>query len=353
MKRIIISILILTGASLLIAFVLSNNKKSNEEKVRLVEESVGDPVVRIANVSKELMDLSFTSNGNLMASREIDLKAENPGIISSILVKKGDKVVKGQIIATLDDKFLSLNLQTAQDAYQKLLKDKERYESSFETGGITQAQLDDIRLHVKNAENQLKEIQRRNTDTHIRAPFSGIINEKYIEIGDYLNPGTPLFEIVDVSTLKLGVKVNENQVTSLEIGDTVNITIPVFPDKNYSGVVSFISVKADASLNFPIEIKLNNLSDNLIKAGMYATATFESKEIHNSIFISRKAFIGSVNNKEVYTLHNENIVRLTKVTPGVTIGEKVEILEGLKEGDNIVISGQINLKDNIVVEVLQ
>jgi len=351
MKKTIITILTVIGAFALISFVLSKNKKDNQEKIDIVNQNNGAAVVQITTVAKAAMNMDYSANGNLIASREIDLKSENAGVVAAISVKEGDRVSKGQVLATLDNKFLALNQQTAQDAYQKLLTDKERYESSFQTGGVTQAQLDDINLRLKNAENQLKEIKRKNSDANIKAPFSGIINTKHIEIGDYLSPGTPLFEIVDVSEFKLKVSVDENQVSKLKLGDKVAIAIPVFPDKSYSGTICFIAPKADAALNFPVEILLGNESDNLIKAGMYATAIFESAGTQNAVFIPRKAFVGSVNSKEVYVLKNDSTVALRKVVPGAIIQGNVEILEGLNEGEQVVISGQINLTDGAKVVV--
>src|SRR5690606_4066396 len=99
---------------------------------------------------------------------------------------------------------------------------------------------------------------RRISDAHIKAPISGVINKKYVEIGSYLSPGTALFDIVDVSQLKLNVSANEKQVVQLKKGDKVDISVPVFPEEKFTGTVEFIASKADASLNFPLEIKVDN-----------------------------------------------------------------------------------------------
>src|SRR5699024_2723478 len=150
--------------------------------------------VKIAEVSKQDMEMTYAANGKLAPNRELELKAENTGMVTAIMVKEGSQVEKGQVLAVIDDKFLSLDRQTAEDNYQKLLTDKARYENSFKTDGVTQAELDEINLQLRNAENRLKETQRRSNDAHIKAPISGIINKKHIEIGAYLAPGSPLFD---------------------------------------------------------------------------------------------------------------------------------------------------------------
>ena len=81
------------------------------------------------------------------------------------------------------------------------------------------------------------------------------MNKKYIEPGSVLGAGTQLFDIVNVSKLKLKVNVNENQVAGLRVGNTINVKASVYPDASFSGKISFIAPKADASLNFPVEIE--------------------------------------------------------------------------------------------------
>lgn len=351
MKKIIISAVVIIGAGALIAMVLSNNKKENQAKIEVVNDQSDVAAVQIATVLRQDIDMIYSTNGTFVPFRELALKSENSGIISRILVKEGDWVKQGQTLAVLDDKFLSIDQQTAEDAYNKLLIDKERYESSYKTDGVTKEQLDNIKLQLKNAENQLKQAKRRSVDANIKAPISGIISKKFIEVGAYLSPGTDLFEIVDVSNLKLKVGVDESHVVQLKNGDQVNIKVPVFPDKAFSGAITFIGPKADEALNFPVEIKVANTSGSTVRAGMYATAVFSNDNVKNILFVPRNAFAGSVSNGEVYVLQSDSTVALRKVVPGFITDDKVEILDGLTEGEKVVISGQINLSDGTAVEV--
>ncbi len=108
---------------------------------------------------------------------------------------------------------------------------------------------------------------------------------------------------------------------------------------------------ADASLNFPVEIEVENNAKSAIKAGMYGTANFITKK-QKMLVVPRKAYIGSVNENEVFVYQN-GVVKLKKVTSGKIIGDKVQILNGLNEGEQVVITGQINLKDGTKVEILK
>ncbi|MCE7042417.1 efflux RND transporter periplasmic adaptor subunit [Dyadobacter sp. CY312] len=350
MKKIIITIVVLVVAGVLVGTVLTNNKKKNEQKIEIVNKGTGAAAVKVVTVAKKTLDSDFSSNGNFVPNQDLKLLSETSGVVTGIRVKEGDRVSKGQILATIDQKYLSIDLETAEDSYQKIKVDQQRYESSFKTGGVTQSQVDDINLQLRNAANKVEQAKRKIGDAHIKAPISGIINKKHIEVGAYLGTATALFDIVDVSQLKLNVSVNESQVVQLQTGSKVDIKVPVFPDQTFTGRVSFIAPKADASLNFPMEIKVDNDKGNKIRAGMYGTAVFKFEKQAESIVIPRSAFVGSVNANQVYVLEGDK-VRLTKVTPGAIIGESVIVLAGLNEGQSVVVTGQINLVDGATVAV--
>jgi len=350
MKRVIFTIVIVIGILALIGWILNKNKAENQAKTDIVAKGTGAVIVRTDTVSKSSLNLDFSANGNFAAWQDLSLLAENSGRITRILVDEGSHVTRGQVLARIDDEYLNLALQSAKDNLNKLKTDQQRYESSFKTGGVTKAQLDEINLSVRNAENQVQEAQRRVSDAYVKAPITGIINKRSIEVGTYVSPGTPLFDIVDVSKLKLQVNANETQVVNLKKGDQVKISATVFPDKTFQGKISFIAAKADNTLNYPVEIEVENSSAQTLKAGMYGTAIFELPEQPETIIVPRSAFVGSVSSNEVFILENGNKAKLRKVTAGRNLGEQVEVLDGLKVGEIIITSGQINLVDGTEVK---
>ena len=131
----------------------------------------------------------------------------------------------------------------------------ERYESSYKTGGVTQQQLDQASLATRNAAARLTQAKIKIGDANVRAPFNGIINKKFIEQGAYVSPGNQLFEIVDVSKLKLAVTVNESQVALLKVGGAVKVLTNVFPGQSFAGKITFIAPQADNTLNFRLKLK--------------------------------------------------------------------------------------------------
>lgn len=352
MKRVIITIIVVAGSLALIGWILSKNKAENEAKAAVVAETGGAIVVKAATVSEQPIVLDFSANGNFAANQDLMLLSEVSGRVTRILVKEGARISRGQVLAHVDPEILSLDKQAAEDALQKLKTDHERYKSSYETGGVTKAQLDEIELQLRNAEVRLQQANRRVQDANIKAPISGVINRRVIEVGAYLSPGTELFEIVDLSQLKLKVTANESQVVNLKTGDKVTITSSVFPGKEFDGTISFIAAKADNTLNYPLEILVGNTSDSELRAGMYGTAHFQFPQQAPAILIPRGSFVGGVNSNQVYVLAADSTAEIRDVVAGRIFGEQVEILRGLEENETVITSGQINLVDGTKVEVL-
>ena len=349
----LITISVVVVAIVLVGWVLANNKKKNAEKTAIVAQVDGTVVVRVVNVKKQPLQHDFTANGNFIPSQQLNFSAENSGRILSVLVDEGSRVSKGQTLAIIKADQLNVDVESAALAYQVALRDKERYENAFTTGGVTQQQLDQARLALSNAKARMTQAKLRLRDTHIRSSISGIVNKRFIEPGAVVAPGTQLFELVDVSKLILQTAVNENQVAQLKEGDKVNIRVSVFPEKTFTGELSFIAPKADNALNFPIEIEMASNPGEVVKAGMYGTAVFSFPALSPVILLPRSSFIGSVSSNEIFIIKEDNTASIRKVVAGRTMGDQVEIIEGLHEGERVIVSGQINLEEGTKVSVVK
>jgi RND family efflux transporter MFP subunit len=355
MKKNIITILVILVALASIAFILTKNKKENKAKTDIVAEKNAAVSVKIDTVKTEEVSLDFVSNGNFEPTQELTFSAEKSGKVVKVLVKEGDYVSVGQTLAVVRGDVINVNAQTANSSYQNAVADYSRYENTFKTGGVTKQQLDQARLAMVNAKAQLTQANINVGDTRIKAPISGFINKKYIEPGSILTgmPATSLFDIVNVSRLKLKVNVNENQVTSLKVGTPIKVTASVYPDKSFSGKITFIASKADESLNFPVEIEIANNASNDLKAGMYGTAAFASNKQKQSLkVVPRNAFVGSVSSNQIFVIEN-GTAKLKTVTAGRILSDKVEILDGLSDGETVIVTGQINLQNGSKVEVIK
>lgn len=353
MKKNIITIVIILGVLGLIAYTLINNKKENEAKTAIVAEKNASVSVKVETVKTEEISLAFSANGNFAPFQELRFSAEKPGRVVRVLVDEGDRVRIGETLAIVRSEQITADLQTAQASYQNALTDYSRFENAFKTGGVTKQQLDQAKLSLVTSKSRLQQAKVNIGDTNIKATINGIVNKKYIEPGSVLGAATPLFDIVNVSKLKLQVNVNENQVAGLKLGNTISVTASVYPDATFSGKITFIAPKADSSLNFPVEIEIVNTAGNDLKAGMYGTAKFASNQQKRSLLIvSRNAFVGSVSSNEIFVIEN-GTAKLKTVTAGRILGDKVEILNGLSDGETVIVTGQINLQDGSKVDIIK
>nr|WP_315149085.1 efflux RND transporter periplasmic adaptor subunit [uncultured Flavobacterium sp.] len=353
MKKTILTIIAIVASLGVIGYVLSKNKAENKAKTDIVAEKNAAVSVKTAQVKTESISLDFVANGNFAPTQELTFSAEKSGKVIKVLVDEGDYVNVGQTLVIVRSDVINVNANTAKAAYENAKSDYARYENAYQTGGVTKQQLDQAKLQLTNAQSNLTQANINVGDTKVKAPIKGFINKRYIEPGSILTgmPATQMFDIVDVSKLKLKVSVSESQVAGLKVGNTVPVTSSVFPDKVATGKIIFIAPKADESLNFPIEIEITN-SASAIKAGMYGTANFGTKQKQELKVVPRNAFVGSVSSNQIFVVEN-GIAKLKKVTAGRILGDQVEIINGLSDGDTVIVTGQINLQDGNAVEIIK
>ncbi len=348
-----IAILAIVGIAYWIFSTLSHNKSVIEENAQVKEEVVTEVPVKVATVEKLEVDNTLSLTGNFEARKELSIIAEAQGRITSLAISEGQNISKGQVIAKIDDTGLQSQLATANASLQKAQKDVERFERLVKAGAVSQLQYEEIKLGMENAGTNVTAIEQQLKYTTVRSPMTGIVKELNVEEGSFATPGAPLATVVDVSLLKMVVKVPETEIIKIEKGQSVSIQTEVYPDHTFTGQVSLISVQADAGRKYEVEIELPNDRAFPLKAGMYGTVKIAPQtETRYALFVPRKSIEGSVKNPQVY-LVDGNHVKLTPVQVGEIVEDKVIILDGLKEGDQIVVTGQINLEDGKRIKIMQ
>lgn len=349
-KKTVITIAILAGVAIAFFLILQNNKEKNEQELSIVAQDNTEIAVRTAEAQKESMSGRFTVNGTFQPVTRANISAEMGGQVVAILVEEGSEVKAGQVVARLSGDKINVNLNNAKANLDNAQSTLERYEAAFETGGVTAVQLDQARLQVDNARAQYRSAQLSSGDTNVRSEISGIVNQKMVEVGMVVGAGTPIIEVVDITSLKLRAEVDEALVSRLKMGDTVNV-VPSVTRDTISGKITFIAPASNGALKFPVEITVDNSKMNL-RAGMYATAVFNKAGVDNVLIIPREAFVGSVSDNKIF-LVKDSTAQLTTIRTGVNYGDKVEVTGGLNEGDVVVTSGQINLVDNTAVKIIK
>ena len=353
MKKSLIYIIV---AALLIgwgAYTIVGNKAKQEKEVAEVAKQVDKINVNVVTANRENINTDYYANGTFVPKQESNQSADISGRVVSVYVKEGSRVGAGQVLASIKRDAIEVDVTQAQNNLQNAIIDNQRYENAYKTGGVTKQQLDNSRLQLKNAQAAVRSQSVRMNDTKVRAGISGTINKKMVEPGAVVSPGTPLFEIVNINSLKLSVLVDESQVGRIQIGQQVDINVNVLPDETFTGRISFIAPKSDASLNFPVEVEVAN--NGQLKAGMYATALFKTNngaENQNMLTVPAEAFVNGVSSGQLFIVQN-GVAKLVKVQTGKVYGDKVQIISGLNGGEQVITSGQINLENGSKINIVK
>jgi membrane fusion protein, multidrug efflux system len=349
MKKIIIIVVVFAILALIVFRLSTNYKKVNASKD--VSTDLAYVSVNVSPVLKMSINNSLQLTGYMEAYSEIDIAAEAQGTITSLNAVLGQEKSKGSIIGTIDDKLKKLAVQTASISVTKLKKDLERYNNLYTGGTATEQQLNDAQNLYDNAEIQLEQAEKQLSDATIKSPISGIITKKQVEVGEYINIGGPIVTIVDISRLKIKLNVSEANVYQLKFNEKAIITTDVYPGVTFEGNISFISSQGDDSHNYPVEIVIPNNSKYPLKSGTFAKVMIKLPVASEALYIPRESLLGSITEASIYVAENNKAI-LKKIVVGNGNDKYIKVISGLKEGENVILNGQINLSENKAIKIV-
>jgi membrane fusion protein (multidrug efflux system) len=281
-------------------------------------------------------------------------------------VEEGVQVKKGQQIAVIDHNIYQAQVdaaKAAEEAAQVGLADAEREKrrilALFEGGSateqskdkaITTAELAATQLNSAKANLELAEINLQ--ESTIRSPIDGIVIQKHIDVGNLINIGQRIVTVADINTVKLVVSAPERYVGQVKEGLPVKIKVDSYQEKGFEAKVYSVYPALDEQTHtIQVEIRLDN-AKLLLKPGMYAKVTIVLKHKDDTVVIPRDVVLGGkVDEPYVYVVEN-GIAHKRIVKTGITEGANIEIIEGLKAGESLVVNGMNYLTDGIKVEAV-
>jgi RND family efflux transporter MFP subunit len=350
MKKIIWIIVIVI---IIIAAVL--RLKANHDKINKSNANSGiSAIVNVNVIQVEEKEAGHTLNltGSLYPESELNIAAQAQGEITSLNFELGQQKSKGEVIATIDSKLKQLAVDNARISEAKLKRDLERTQNLFNGGSATEQQLDEARNAYESAKIQLEQAKKQLSDASIVVPVSGIITQKFVEMGDYINPGSPVATLIDISKLKIKINASEANVYQLHKGDKIAVTTEIYPGIQFLGIITFVSDKGDDSHNYPVEAEIINSKQNPLKAGTFVNVKINDINNVKGLFIPREALVGSTQDASVYVAENGKAA-LRKISVLNSAGEYLQVLSGLAKGEKVVVTGQINLVDGKEINIVE
>jgi RND family efflux transporter MFP subunit len=343
-KTKIIAIILVVIASFV--FILLRNRSKIEEKI--AKNVSLDPTVSVVQVGRQEISQELSLVGTVEANLDVMIVSETIGKVMEVKARVGDHVNAGSIIVLVDDELKLANFKTAEVNYEKSKKDLQRYEDLYKTKAVTENEIESARLACKAAEAQYLVAKRQYNDTRITSPIAGIIASRLVDRGSMVQPGMDIANVVDISRLKVKVSVAESDVFKLKPGDSVTVSTDIYPGVTFQAKIANISSKSDDSHTYPVEIDMENSEKYPLKAGMFARLIFPAVAKKNALVIPRESLLGSQRDPQVFVVE-KNTARLRGITLGAETGSNLVVLNGLVEGETIIVSGQNNLIDGSAV----
>lgn len=351
MKSSIIRIVIVASLLFVAVFLL----KKSHDKINTARADSGissEIVVSVVEVVENQTNSTLRLTGTLQPYVELQVASQVAGSITSLCYKLGQYKTKGSVLATVDNTLKKLAVQSAELNYNKQKRDLARFENLYQGGTLTTQQVEDARMALESARIQLEQARKQLADATVTAPVSGIITEKLVEQGAYVNVGNPLLRMVDVAKLKIKLNVSEKNVYKIKLGDRIDVTTDVYPGVQYPGRITFISSKGDEAHNYAVEAEMVNSSKSPLKAGTFADVRMVVSGKALTLSIPRGALQGSTQDARVYVVSGGK-AQLRKIVVGEGDDQNLEVLSGLAKGENVVVAGQINLVDGQPVKVVK
>lgn len=345
-KYISIAVVILAA---IIAVLFYNKEKMKANTSNLKFDSYP---VTVAVVEKKQISKNLELVGTIEANNDVSIVAEAQGRVVKINAEVGDYKPAGSVLIQIDDELKLAAMNAARVNYEKTKKDYERFQALYKGNSVTDSQLENTKLAYQSAEAQYITAKRQFEDTKVTTPISGIVTSRLVDIGSYVKMNSPVANVVDISRLKARVNVAESDVFKMKAGDKVEVTTEVYPGIKFAGRIATISSKGDEAHTYPVEINLPNSKENPLKAGMFATISFISVSNNDVLLIPREALLGSIKNPRVYVVDN-NTAKLTGLVIGNSYDKYLQVMNGVKEGQQVVINGQNNLSDNQKVTIIK
>jgi RND family efflux transporter MFP subunit len=340
------------GAVALIAFKLNSNQQKSAQAVRQELQPIPF-TVDATTVTEKIFSNELALLGSVEPNNTSTIYSETDGRIVSSSIEKGKTVTKGKVLATLDPALRKAAHEINKVNYEKAKTDFARMEQLFKENNASKIDVENARNQLLLLEQQVAISDKQLSQTITRAGVSGIISDKKVTVGEYVQPGTALGSLVDLTTVLVKVFVPENRITTVQVGQLVNVTTDVFPSVVFKGIIKNIVPVANEAKSFPVEIAISNNKKDKLLAGMTMHVLFGSTNSKSSLVIPRTALLGNATGYFVFAISNKTQLTKTSVSLGQDFGEFIEIKSGLTVGDTIITSGQANVEQGKVLSGLR
>ena len=334
-----------TGLILLVlAIAVTACGKKEADTAKDTENQIAK--VKIATVSLRDVEQSQTFTATVEPEVKNNIAPASPGRIRNIFVEVGATVSKGQRIAQMD----AVNLSNSETQIENLRRTYKRVAELFSVGGASQQELDNAKLQLDVAESNMKNLSE---NTYLHSPINGVVTARNYDVGDMFTGQLPLLTVMQINPVKLKINISESFYSKIKVGMQVDVKVDVFENETFPAKVSLIyPVIDERTRTFTVELKLSNPGSK-VRPGMFARVNMNFGTVKHVVVPDRSVVKQSGSGSRFVFVYNDGKVKYTQIELGRRIGNEYELLSGVSNGEQIVVSGLNKLQDGMEVEVVK
>lgn len=335
--------------SLILMIVLLAAVKPNGKKLPETREAAV-PVTTLQVQLTNAVDVVYLP-AMISANVNAILSAEKAGRIIELMVDRGDRIAKDQQLLQIDDRVWRADLKQAESAANDAEKNHTRFTALQQAGAVADSEYDRIEKEHVKAASLLEQANINIEQCRVVSPITGVVNDRFVEAGEYVQPGTPLFQVVDHAIVKVLLQVPEKDIFAITPGDEINFGVQPLPNRVFTGKVVFVAAQANDRNNaFRAELEVDN-ADGILRPGMIAQVEFRRGSNKDMVSLPMSAVLPSKGDHIVYLARDGQAVRRKVQIENIT-RERALISSGLEEGDLVVVEGSRTLSDGQLLETV-
>jgi membrane fusion protein (multidrug efflux system) len=340
-----------TATIVLLAILLAGCSQSSTENKRNKQVKDDDKahLVAVEVAKQQVLGLTHERNGTLKPRQSVRIFNQEEGRITRLPFFEGDSVSEGEIIVTLDDQLLQSELEKAVATAKQTRINLKRQEALAKRLAVSQDDLAQARTDLSVAEAEKQVLQTRLSYTRIKAPFAGVVSERLAEPGDVVPRHTHLMTIINPKSLITRILVSDLLLPQLQNDDPVTVRIDGLGEKPFRGRIHRIYPELDEKTRMgTVEVVLDPIPDGA-RSGQLSRVTLQSKK-RDRLTIPFNALQLDAEGEFVYTLDKQKLAKRTPIKSGLRIADRIEVLDGLLAGDQVVTKGFLGLEPGMRTE---
>ncbi|MFM7531578.1 MAG: efflux RND transporter periplasmic adaptor subunit [Rubrivivax sp.] len=318
----------------------------------------GPPAVELGKVETARLEDDTQAVGTLRSRQGVVLRPETSGRVQTLSFNDGQRVRKGELLVQLDDTLQRAQLKQAEASASIARTNLQRSRELAAQNFVSQSAVDQNAAALEVALAQVQLAQAQLLRMQVYAPFDGIVGIRSVNVGDYVKDGADLVTVEDLSSVWVDFRLPERFVARVRTGQSVELVLDALPGRKFSARIDALDSQLDANgRSVLVRARLNN-SDGLLRSGMFARvrAVFEVRG--KALVVPEEALVPVGERQFVFRVvdgpEGGKVAQRVPVTVGMRMPGKAKIVQGLKEGEAIVVAGQSRLMrgDNIAVRVV-